>query len=284
MADNEIPKIRTMRGDAEELIKEKQVSQLDIATKEYVVQRRERKIHFEELPLKKIAIFIVMVLVLGAGSYFGYKIYNQQTGGGGVTLEKPKPPPKILTVDGEKILSFKEALPGELISKINEERRRLLRFETIVYLPIEMTARTGGVRFADARDLIKTLSWNAPAAFSDNVLPEFNMLIAHTSSSRDLTIIFRVRDFGRAIGSLIEWERDMGADFKSFFADEDARNFSQFSFRDEIIKNNDSRVLKNSSNKSILAYTIFNKQFLIIATSRDGLSLVLDRLIKLPPR
>lgn len=281
--ENEIPKIRTMRGDAEELIKERQVSQLDIKSKQYIAEKQERKIHFEELPLKKITIFVTAVLVFGIGGYFGYKIYTQEISGG-AAIEKLKPPPKIIAADDEKILSFKEALPGELVSKIKEEQRRLLRFDTIIYFPIEMGSRIGGKKFADSRDFIKALSWRVPAAFSDNMLPEFNALIAHTSSSRDFSVVFRVRDFGRAIGSLIEWERAMGQDFKPFLGEEDAKNLHQFSFKDEVIKNNDSRVFKNASGETILAYTIFNKQFLIISTSRDGLSLILDRLIKLPPR
>lgn len=285
MADErEIPKIRTMRGDAEDLIKDRRVSQLDIKSKQYIAEKQERKIHFEELPLKKIAIFAAIILILGAGGYFGYKIYTRETSGGGAALEKPKPPPKIVAADDEKILSFKEALPGGLVSKINEERRRLLRFDTIIYFPIEMEARIGGKKFTDSRDFIKALSWRAPSAFLDNLFPEFNALIAHTSSSRDFSVIFRVRDFGRTVGSLIEWERVIAQDFKPFLEEEDAKNLHQFAFHDEVIKNNDSKVFKNSSGKTILAYTIFNKQFLIISTSRDGLSLILDRLIKLPPR
>ena len=288
MADErEIPKIRTMRGDAEELIKDRQVSQLDIKTKQYIAEKQERKIHFEELPLKKIAIFSAVILVLGVGGYFGYKIYTQKISDNSV-LEKPKPPPKIIAADDEKTLSFKEALPGELVSKINKERERPLRFGTIIYLPLEMEAKIGGTRFIDARDFIRSLSWRVPAAFSDNLFPEFNALIAHTSSSKDFSVVFRVRDFGRAVGSLIEWERAIGQDLKPFFEEEDAKNLHQFSFQDEIIKNNDSRVLKNAppagGGKTILAYTIFNKQFLIISTSRDGLSLILDRLIRLSPR
>lgn len=285
--DREIPKIRTMRSDANELLKSHGTSQLEIATKEYIAQKRERKIHFEELPMKKIAIFAATMLVLSVAGYFGYKIYTKQTEENGAILEKQKPPPKIIAADDEKTIGFQEALPGELISKINEERTRPLRFETILYIPIEVDQRTGGKRFIDSRDLIKSLSWRA-GAFSDNLFPEFNALITHTSKSRDFAILFKVRDFKRAVGALIEWERVMGQDLKPFLAEEDAKNLNQFAFSDAIIRNNDARVLKNSppggEEKIILAYTIFNKQFLIISTSRDGLSLILDRLIKLPPR
>lgn len=289
MADErEIPKIRTMRSDANELLKSHGTSKLEIETKEYIAQKRERKIHFEELPIKKITIFIAAILVLCAIGYLGYKIYTKQTEENSAILEKQKPPPKIIAADDEKTIGFQEALPGELISKINEERARPLRFETILYIPIEMDQRTGGKKFIDSRDIVKSLSWRAGGAFLDNLFPEFNALIAHTSISRDFAVLFKVRDFKRAVGSLIEWERMMGQDFKPFFAEEDAKNLSQFAFYDAIIRNNDARVLKNAPSggeeKIILAYAIFNKQFLIISTSRDGLSLVLDRLIKLPPR
>src|SRR3989344_1952669 len=291
MADErEIPKIRTMRGDAEELIKERQVSRLDIATKQYVSQNRAGAVFSAAAGrfLKKAAIYFVILLLLGAGGYFGYQKWLQMREGADAISEAPKPFPKMIAADEQKISAFREALPGELTAKINEERKRLLRFGTIVYLPVKIDQKTGGEKFIDSGEFVKTLSWRSGNVFLENVFPEFNALVAYTDVSRDFSVIFKVRDFARAVGSMLEWERAIAQDFRLFLDGEGPENINQFTFRDEIIKNNDSRVLKNSTSsgggKTLLAYTIFNKQFLVISTSRDGLALIIDRLIKLPPR
>ena len=76
----------------------------------------------------------------------------------------------------------------------------------------------------------------------------------------------------------------MWLDFKSFLKEEDINMISKFSFQDDIVKNNDARILKNGGGKIILGYSIFNKQYVIISTSRETLSTILERLITLPPR
>ena len=96
-------------------------------------------------------------------------------------------------------------------------------------------------------------------------------------------VIFKIKKFEEAISSLLLWEPTLWLDFKPFLKEEDIQNISKFSFQDEIIKNNDARVLKNG-NKIILGYSIFNKQYVIISTSRDAISIILERLITLPPR
>ena len=76
----------------------------------------------------------------------------------------------------------------------------------------------------------------------------------------------------------------MGADFKPFLSSQDLSATRQTFFEDELIKNNDARVLKNLSGGIILGYSIFNQKFVIISTSIEALSTVLERLIILPPR
>lgn len=83
---------------------------------------------------------------------------------------------------------------------------------------------------------------------------------------------------------MLSWEKDIWQSFSQFLNGEDIRNIKQFFFKDEIIRNHDSRILTNTENKSILAYAIFNKQFVIVSTSREALSIMLQRLIASPPK
>ena len=58
---------------------------------------------------------------------------------------------------------------------------------------------------------------------------------------------------------------------------------TKFGFEDEIIKNHDVRVRKTDNGLLILGYTIFDKRFVILSTSRDAIVAILERITKLLP-
>ena len=132
--------------------------------------------------------------------------------------------------------------------------------------------------------MTRALAWQTPSEFLDNLRPDFNLLTVYGRNSRDIAVILKIKNFPSALASLFSWERTLWQDFKPFLQAEDIKNISQFAFVDDIIKNNDARVFKNVNGKIILGYSIFSKQYVIISTSRDALSTILDRLIALPPR
>ena len=281
--EKEIPKIRTLKTDAEIFIKEKKLSQLDIARSAYTAGgglARPAGGLAEKIKLgldwKKITYSALAALIIALAGYFFFKLFfaaPQEP-----QPESPKPAASFLQVEDKKELVFSKSNPGSLISALLNEKQKGLRFDTIIYFPFRMTSK----------DFIALLSWNPPAGFSDNLNPDFNTLIVYEQASSDLAIIFKAKSFERALAALLEWERTIWFDWKPFLAEEDIKNIARFSWADDIIKNNDARVLKNGpptgGGKIILGYSIFNKQYVIISTSREALSTILDRLIALPPR
>jgi len=283
--NQEIPKIRTMRSDADELAKEKNMSRLDIAAKSYATREKGERVLINpklNLSFTKIFAGFMLLIILGAGGYFGYGYFTRRSEN--VEAVVSKTPAKLLAVDDEKKLTAREATPGSLIAALNAERQKPLKFGTIIYFPIEIFKKSGETKFAEAGDFIGALSWKPPATFSQNILPDFNALAVYNQSSNDLAVIFRVSNLDRVLGSFLEWERVMPSDLKPFMNAESATNLSQFKWQDEIVRNNDARVFKNSAGKVILAHAIFNKQLAIISTSRDGLATIIERLTKLPTR
>lgn len=269
----EIPKIRTFKTDAEIFIKERKLSELDIARSAYAASggglTEKIKLGWD---LKKIAYFALGALAIALAGYFSFNYF----------FSAPAEPPaeayraavNFLPVDDKKELAFSKTNPGAFVGALLAEKQKQLRFDTVVYFPLAVSAQ----------DFARLLSWNPPSGFLENLNPEFNTLIAYGQSSSDLAIIFKAKNFARALASLLEWERALWFDWKPFLEDEDIKNIARFSWADDIIKNNDARVLKNGENKTILGYSIFNKQYVIISTSRAALSTILERLITLPPR
>ncbi|QQG42723.1 MAG: hypothetical protein HYW15_00650 [Candidatus Giovannonibacteria bacterium] len=285
----EIPKIRTFKTDAEIFIKEKNLSRLDITRSAYAAGEegpaRPAGGLAEKLKLgldwKKITYSALAVLIIALAGYFVFKLFFAAPTE--PQPEAPKPAAaSFLPVEDKKELVFSKSDPGSLISALLDEKQKGLRFDTVIYFPFGMTSQ----------DFVALLSWNPPAGFADNLNPDFNTLIAYGQASSDLAIIFKARGFERALASLLEWEHTIWFDWKPFLAEEDIKNIARFSWADDIIKNNDARVLKNGppsaagggGGKIILGYAIFNKQYVIISTSREALATILERLIALPPR
>lgn len=278
----EEPTIRTMKTDAAELVKEQKLSPMDIKTKTYIAQGTGTE-PASQIRLKKILYWIVALAAALALGYVVFLFVQQGTEGGPI-LEKPKPPPQLLLADDEKTISFHEVAPGELVEALRTERARRLRFGTIIYFPLEFQTRLGDKKYAASQDLFKVLSWNLPAAFRDNASPHFNALVAYGGETNDIAVLVKTKNFSGTFASLLDWESRMWQDWRAFLSGDDVINISQFSWKDEIIKNNDARVFQNKESRSILAYSIFNKEIVIFSTSREGLAAILERLIKAPPR
>ena len=279
----ELPKIRTMKTDAEVFVMKKNISQLDMAKSAYAT-REEPKENSWTISWKKIIYGFSVVVIITIAGYISWKLFNQPVTTNDPKLEQPKAAANFVSVENEKPISIRSSSPGDLIEALKNEISKALRQDTIIYFPIEIISSNEGNSFANSKDLVNYLSWKAPRAFEETLFPESNILAVYGPSSNDLAIIMKVKNFEKALAALFEWERTMWFDWKPFLKEDDIKNIASFAFRDDLIKNHDARVLINAENKTILGYTIFDKQFVIFSTSRDAISNILERLMKLPPR
>ncbi len=281
MADEqkEIPKIRTLKTDVEEFARGHKASPLDMAAKAYAQKDWAEKIRpvFSRNALVSGVIAVVFIIVAG---YLAFQFFRKSPE---ITTEKQPPISKFLPVENEQALVIREINPGALLLALLDELKKPRRADTVIYFPAEIETRLGESGVLYVGDFVKFLNFKSPAAFLENLLPEFNALAVYEAGGGNLGIIFKTKKFEGALAALLLWEPTMWLDFRPFLKEDDIKNISKFSFHDEIIKNNDARVLKNGG-KIILGYSIFNKQYIIISTSSDALSIILERLITLPPR
>lgn len=278
----EIPAIRTMKSDAEMFVKQKGISDLEIAASSYTAGQKIRQ-GLQNIQWKKVLLMAISVAVLVVAGYFIFQFLSSKLNKQPM-LEEPKHVASFLPVEDERVISFKEINPGALISNIQQELTKILTFGTIIYFPIEFETRTGEKRFAASQEFIRFVSWKPPMLFLDFMHPDFNTLVLHSKDGQALAVIIKTKNYERAYSSLLEWEKTMWLDWKPFLKSEDIVSISGFSFKDEIVANHDARVLQNKETRAILAYAIFNKELVIITTSREALATVISRLIKLPPR
>lgn len=256
----QLPQIRTLETDIEAR------KQRGISPSEIVTQFGS----FKESPKKtntKLILIVLFLVLVGGGVIFGlFKYFRSEE----QTIEEM---PQSTQIGKSYIKADLEKTITPTISVIKQELETQRKSDSLLFLMIpqilsEFTQSTG----------IKI-----PESLIQNSHPSFNIFIAYHTGSSSVVFLIKTENFEKTYSSLLEWEKDMWQSFVPFLNTEDVKNIKQFSFVDEIIRNHDSRVL-SKENKSILAYSIFNKQFVIIATSREALSIVLQRLIALPPK
>jgi len=267
-------------------MREKKISQLDIASGAYIAGKEADRIFSPQktFPYKAVAYWVLAAFIIAAAGYFSFKFFFQPASQEAIRGEE-KPISNFLPVEDQKTVVFSEANPGDLVGALINERGRNLRFDTVIYFPIKTYKSGGEEKFLyDSREFVNFLNWRAPKEFSNSLEGDFNALMVYGQDLRDFAVILKIKNFERALASLFDWERTVWMDWKPFLFEEDVKTISQFSFADDIIKNNDARVLKNGVGKIILGYVIFDYKYVVISTSREALSTILERLIALPPR
>jgi len=149
----------------------------------------------------------------------------------------------------------------------------------------QIVKQTGGEKsYISGADFAKILDWRLPSELKNNLEPEFNALIQYGSGQNNIAIMFLEKNFANAFEGMLAWEKNIRLDWLPFLKEKDPAVLKSALFQDAIIRNNDARVLKDAEGEIILVYSIFNRNFVIITTSADSLSLILERLIAIPPR
>ena len=269
--DKRLPRLRTFEIDIETR-KKSGVSPFETVTKSGAIFTENG---IRQLNTKGVVIVAIIVLIVGGGFlgifkyFFGKEKKQIEENPQQIQIGK-----SYIKADLEKTINFSVIDSGSIISAIKKELETQRKSNSLLFLMIPQTLK----------EFTKFTGIKVPEYFIQNTHPSFNIFTAYHTGSSSVVFLLKTENFEKTYSSLLAWENDMWRSFSQFLSVENIKNISKFSFTDEIIKNHDSRVFKNNEGKAILAYSIFNKQFVIIATSRDALSMMLQRLIASPPK
>jgi len=272
------PAIRTMKSDAELYIKQRLLSPLQVAAKTYASQPMQMPRESKKNTL--IVVIIALLALSGGGAALWF--FLKPSAPIQQIQEIPKHPPAFIKTENEAIISFLEANPRAFLEKIRIERAKTLAPKSIVYLPIEIEKNGGVKKIAGIAEIIKILGWKPPESFAENLVGQYNLMLLAQKVENDLALIVTVRDFEQLFSSLLFWEKTLPRDWQNFLPADIDIKFLPKTFLDATIKNHDARILMHE-NRVILGYTIFNKNFLIFATSEKALAEILGRMITVPP-
>ena len=280
--NEDLPKLRTMKYDAAKFLKDRNLSFLDLVTKEQT--RREETEPFqyqqrssETVWLKLVSILVILVFIglLGYASYiFLVKRSSPQVN------QEAEPPAAYVATEGRDIITIRDNDRAGLFEKFRAVRQDRLPSRSIKQIVFKLENFDGNTRYASVGDFLTLIDFKPPSGFTDNYKPEFNILMYYKPLGAAIALILQPRDPDRAFAQMLAWEPTMILDFRNLYLDEQVSGASE-RFQDAIIQNVDTRQLP-ITDTTTLAYAIFAKRYLVIATSKDFLEVLINRLTTSP--
>jgi hypothetical protein len=286
-SESSVPKIRTFQTDAQHYIKDKNLSPVQMAARSYTSQQRQGgPIAPPTAPMtwQKKLLFggggVVALLLIGGG----YMFFTTRSTPPPPQNTGPHIPAPLVFAETQIVLEVKQGDANALQKQIIVEREKSRGTGSLEYLPILVIASNAKPVLASPTALVNLLGWDAPDSFVEQIKSPANMFIYFGPQDHDMVFVFTINNFERALASLFGWEKSLPRTLKSYLLNAPDDLVSHPVFEDEIIKNHNARILKTGDNRTILGYAIFNKKYVIIATSRDALATVLGRFVALPPQ
>lgn len=268
-----IPKMRTFESDSSQYIKEKEVSLIDVYTK----QEKARRIEDREPP-KRYVIPIIVILslsfvALGVGWYF---LHKRPSG--------PLPPPPlaqpILNGDETEEIIVDLTVEIDQLSEIEKALHNLPSYVDtkgkFIYLQI-ITQKDNVKKLITFQQFFKIIGIEPRADLGDSLEGKFELAKFQKPDQNWSVLIFKIKSYENAFASMMSWEKKIGLDFGKIFKLEGVPEQGDISFYDKELENKDVRILNDLSGKPILMYSFINQKYLIITTGEDALKEILRR-------
>ncbi len=272
-----IRQIRTFKSDAEEAVKYKNVSTVDIAIAEQ--KKRERTaIQYQEPETHHYAGLFIMVvvmimIVLSAGWYYWFSSSQP------VSEKRPISSSIKTIVPYTKITTLKldtESDPLTLIgSKLSSVNAGLGNISALI-----VTESATGTATVDPSVLFRKTE--IPNKIIRSLDKEY-MVGVYTYDTQHPFIILKNTFFQNTFSGMLEWEKNMVNDLLPLIqvahSETSLGDIALQPFEDILISNIDVRSLKKADGTEVLLYAFADQKTLIITTGREPLRYILDKLL-----
>ncbi len=279
--DPSIKPVRTFKSDAEEAVRYKNISAIDIAVAE---QKKKEITPIEYIEPKQshpgifVATALIVMLAIALGWFYWFKT-SQKTEKNTpvqVSVETIIPYTIIPYTKGSTLLLRADSDPLVLIgAKLGVSNAGLGNVYAII--PTLATTKTAPA------DISIVLGFTHISSRLLRSLSPVYMIGTYTYDVNSPFIILKNTFFQNAFAGMLDWEKDLRNDLlpliRVSYPNEDPITANTDIFEDIVVSNIDTRILKNSEGKIILAYAFTDTETLVIATSESALKYVLDRLL-----
>ncbi len=280
--------IRTFQSDVEEIIKsgEGSLAKIAIAENQKRVQGNYVPNEPETPPRGRLMLVGSLVLILlGLGTVSALYFFKKNPEQGNVNPVLQAQP--LIATDLIKKINVsgleREAIIKTLSSEIKNNTASL---SSVVGL--QLTEGTGNATTQiETEVFLKKLDSRAPSELVRSLSETF-MFGIHVLNVNQPFLILKTSYYQNAFAGMLSWEatlkEDLGAIFslptKSAVASTSDQILAPASqFEDMVVKNRDTRVIRDTSGKVIFLYSFPNKNTIIVTTNSDTLEKISARLL-----
>lgn len=280
---NGLPTIHTYESDVAELVKKGGTSLSSIVLKEKERARLAPPsvVALGERSNRRFALIGAAILLVGAGIIGGTIAF--------IRSRHPDIPPTVPNLPrlllADKVLRI--PIDGKNADTIRRELNKILATPIPLseVTEVSFTSKADGTeRAVQSTAFFETLALGAPGTLTRSLDDAFT-IGAHGFRKNERFLVVKVRYFQNAFGALLDWEKTMPDDLRPLFPSIPPPEallpgeVSRRRFEDSVIRNRDTRILRDENGSAILLYTFPDPKTLVFTTSEETLAEVTKRLI-----
>ncbi len=272
-------KIRTMKSDIAEYLKEAKPSLIQILTKQIDIKPEPIDSEGPALPWKIIVIALGGIALFGVFIWFGYQYFLVPAGPvekAPVIVEQKIPASPIAVEKTDTITVSPNLLnlqQGLFNSAQNIERSGSFKRLIIVVRDGAKTRTLAPV------ELFGILDADPPSQINDSLIDSAFFYVYYSSAGPRIVMIAPSRSIERTFAGMLGWENSIQRDLEILFLGEKITPVIA-PFVDRTFKNIDYRYLKIGPELGV-GYFIFSaKNYLVLSTSEEAMQLVINRLFE----
>jgi len=272
-----LKQIRTFQGDVAEVLQRERGSLVSIQRAEHLKKNPLHDTSSENYKNKSESFFLLvgslLLFTLGmVGVWYAYNAFIK----GGATPVTTASANRFIPVDAEINLNFtvtsREALIDILSGAVMDGASKELRHFVFTK---EGTSKPSYL--FPISEFLERLEVHAPG----NLVRAFDPPFMFGALEKSTFLIIKLSSFENAFAGMLAWEKTLSQDIGPLFATSELlRNLPIDSvFTDIVDKNKDIRILM-FNDQTVLLYSFFDNNKLIITDNIDTLRILVDRLIQ----
>lgn len=275
-----LKQIRTFQGDVAEALKEQKASVFSLQQQAHAKNQAISKLA-PEPPKDYSRSQRIILLVLGtivlvalgaAGTWYAYTQYKVKTALPAVVVV----PNQFLNVQNTTTIDTTGLTRDSFIADVRAEDAKTFAAGTIEQIQINL----------QTEDFLNLLQASTPSSLVRAFDPLFMLGVFGSSPDNPMGgpthtfLIVKLDSFENAFPGMLNWEPTLAADVLPLFAtDAEVQNVSATStFSDITIANKDARILKDNNGHTVLLYSFYADNYLIITDNESTLGSLVNLL------
>ena len=276
------PAIRTMKSDAEELLKSGKQSLAQIIARAPEQLPRTLRVP-KRIGRGTVLAFSALILLAGVGAIL---ISSGFTPSGGIASpqqapvagQRVAPPPAYFATETSRTITVKKQDRAEFLRLMRDAWREREREGTVKRLSIKVQDGPQE-RFATPEDFFELWRLAPPSALASRLDPNLMVFIHYGAAGTRLGLAVRSREPERTFADALGWESSLLASITPLFFDERPEDIAA-PFEDRAWRNIDWRYLKLSTEKDLgIGYAVFPAgNVFLLTTGKEAMETAINRL------